>query len=934
MKLVVKTKVSEEESEKEYAYQFDQPVVTIGRLKENDIQLPLSTVSGYHAQILHESPSYYLVDRGSINGTYLNGQRIPPAEKKLLTEGDKIRIQTFEIFFASGAMMQIDQGATVQLARQMVMEVLGSWKTQTQERPRLIVMGGTDNGKQVDLSEGKPVLMGRANDADIMIDHPSVSRKHAEVVFGWSGAFVRDLDSPNGVYCNDQRITGSHKLRDRDEVRLGQQSSSNPVRIVFSNPAEALLSKIEEEQITDTNPGMAEKKQVTGTNLEKDADSSLPVPAAPAPVEVQAVEEAPKAIDAPQPSLEKTAPAGGKKRIVAGAIAAAILILVVLAALTQYFLGNAALTQYFLGNQEKPLQVQPQKGSPGDVVTITGSQLNKVRNVLVLQRGAPMAEQTADRIQIKLPAFQNLSARNYQTEIELQGDQGTIGRVPFTVSVVPELLSVEPASGKAGTEVHIKMTGGATEASVYFDSEQAAIISRNVEELVVAVPLSKSPLPSTGLQVPVTIRVNNIAGKNSLSFTLLAEPTLQAINPGSGKVGSEVRIQTGGDAKNVAVYFGAYPAAIQAGEPNQLVAVVPEIKEPIPATGFKLPVTLRSGDTEIPGGIDFTVEPPAAEPPKIFQLTFAAKPHSVNLGFNESAVESNIGPLLVLVAKDTYGSSMTRAEAVAKTLNDAISVFRNDPTAKMNLVKETPLALYAETGSGKRILLMHVFSEDALAYGKINKRVIKTSELAEWWKMLLDSYYNVFVQIQSPAESGVLAFGGTVLQNIYSFYSITGNRGVKYYRADFLDALPPDQKVKLLALSLSLPPRLTSVDGKWGGNMSNILYPKISDPDLELILTFSQKEDGTVTGRAEINWKLIYGEAGGGFQNVAYRSLGTYEVKGTYLKNKSYPLEFSFVEKESRRLNFVGKLEGNQLRGRFLVGGSREEGNWNTTPKD
>ncbi len=924
MKLVVKAKVNDGDSEKEYTYQFDQPVVTIGRLKENDIQLPLSTVSGYHAQVLQESPNYYLVDRGSINGTYLNGQRIPPAEKKLLTEGDKIRIQTFEIFFASGVTAQIDQGATVQVARQMVMEVLGSWQNQTQERPCLIVMGGPYNSKQIELTEGKPVLMGRAKDSDIMIDHPSVSRKHAEVVFGWSGAFVKDMDTPNGVYCNDQRITGSHKLHDRDEIKLGQQSSSNPVRIVFSHPAEALLSKIEDEQITDSNP-IAEKKQVTGSDLQKVEDSKLPVPVERAPVEAAAVEEGPKAIEPPQrTSLEQTAPTGAEKRSRAGFITLVILLLAGLAGAALYFLAP---------KQETPLQLEPRSGSPGDMITITGRKLDKIQKVMMLAKEIPVVEQTTDRIQMKLPEFPHLSARKYQTEIELQGDRGIVGRLPFNLSIAPEIVSIDPASGKVGTQVRIQTTGGTADTSVHFGSQQAAVVSRNGNELIVTAPSVPDLLPPEGLQVPVTVQAGNITGKNSLSFTLLAEPSLQAIHPGSGMVGSEVRIQTGGETGNITVYFGPHQATIKSSESNLVVVVVPEISEPIPASGLVLPVKLHSDDQEIAGSMDFKVERPATEPPQVFQLTFVAKPYSGNLGFNESAVESNIGPLLVLVAKDTYGSSMTRAEAVAKILNDSIHLFQNDPAAKIDLVKDTPLTIDAESGSGKKITLLHVFSEDALAYSKINKRAINTGELAEWWKMLLDSYFKVFVQIQSPGETGVLAFGGSVLENIYRFYSNSDN-GAKYYRKDFLDSLPPDQKAKLVSLSLSLPQRLTSVNGKWSGRMSNILYPKISDPDLEIVLTLHQKEDGSVTGRVEVNWKLVYGEEGGGFQNVAYRSLGTYEINGTYSKSKSYPFEFSFVEKESRRLNFVGKLEGNQLRGRFLVSGGTGEGSWSATPKE
>src|SRR5438105_2954243 len=167
IKLIVKAPLKESEV-KDFNYDFNQPVVTIGRLKENDVPLPLSTVSGFHAQILKEAENYYILDRGSVNGTYLNGQRLVAGEKKLIHDGDVIRIQTFEIYFSSAVpVINIDQGATVQVARQMVMEVLGSWQSKAQEQPRLIVMGGPNNGRHFELSEQKTLQVGREKTCDI-----------------------------------------------------------------------------------------------------------------------------------------------------------------------------------------------------------------------------------------------------------------------------------------------------------------------------------------------------------------------------------------------------------------------------------------------------------------------------------------------------------------------------------------------------------------------------------------------------------------------------------------------------------------------------------------------------------------------------------------------------------------------------------------------
>jgi serine phosphatase RsbU (regulator of sigma subunit) len=52
------------------------PVFTIGRKAENDLQLLSDSVSRQHAEIVYENDVYYLVDIGSKRGTFVNGQQI------------------------------------------------------------------------------------------------------------------------------------------------------------------------------------------------------------------------------------------------------------------------------------------------------------------------------------------------------------------------------------------------------------------------------------------------------------------------------------------------------------------------------------------------------------------------------------------------------------------------------------------------------------------------------------------------------------------------------------------------------------------------------------------------------------------------------------------------------------------------------------------
>jgi len=61
----------------------------IGRLPRNTIQLPFPDVSREHATILPEGSRYKIVDRGSENGIYVNGQKV---SEHLLADGDVIQV--------------------------------------------------------------------------------------------------------------------------------------------------------------------------------------------------------------------------------------------------------------------------------------------------------------------------------------------------------------------------------------------------------------------------------------------------------------------------------------------------------------------------------------------------------------------------------------------------------------------------------------------------------------------------------------------------------------------------------------------------------------------------------------------------------------------------------------------------------------------------
>ncbi len=70
---------------------------------------------------------------------------------------------------------------------------------------KLIVVGGTTSTTEVKLR--LPAVIGRGRNAQVTIPHSLVSRQHCEISESEGRLVVRDLDSMNGTYVGDERIT-------------------------------------------------------------------------------------------------------------------------------------------------------------------------------------------------------------------------------------------------------------------------------------------------------------------------------------------------------------------------------------------------------------------------------------------------------------------------------------------------------------------------------------------------------------------------------------------------------------------------------------------------------------------------------------------------------------------------------------------------------
>ncbi|MEA2697735.1 MAG: hypothetical protein QOI66_2006, partial [Myxococcales bacterium] len=130
-------------------------------------------------------------------------------------------------------------------------------------RHRLMVWAGNSVDPRV-LPRTGVVTIGRASDANVRIDAPSISRRHAELLISAHEVHIRDLDSQNGTRINGERISEARRLTYGDVITLGD------VFIIFS------------EQPPDAPPGGraagdddVERTITLGTNTVLVADPAM-----------------------------------------------------------------------------------------------------------------------------------------------------------------------------------------------------------------------------------------------------------------------------------------------------------------------------------------------------------------------------------------------------------------------------------------------------------------------------------------------------------------------------------------------------------------------------------------------------------------------------------------------------------------------------------
>ena len=83
---------------------------------------------------------------------------------------------------------------------------------------------GHSPGMIYDIGEG--AVLGRGDEAEIRLDDPFASSRHAQLILQAGVVVLEDLGSTNGIYLNEELLQGPAPLHNGDRVRIGDSEFS------------------------------------------------------------------------------------------------------------------------------------------------------------------------------------------------------------------------------------------------------------------------------------------------------------------------------------------------------------------------------------------------------------------------------------------------------------------------------------------------------------------------------------------------------------------------------------------------------------------------------------------------------------------------------------------------------------------------------------
>lgn len=230
-------------------FALPRPETVLGRDPSVDIVIAAAGVSRRHARLTHDGQRYFIEDLGSSNGTFVDGQRISARVElrpgNLIGLGNSVAVR-FVVPLAETRVSHMPEEAPdatrLEFPEEMAAAAAAATPAApaaTETTPKLVVTVGGHSSQTYSLTAAEYTL-GRADDNDIVVRSPIVSRYHARLVKAGRGYRLEpSLKASNPVQFAGQPLTQARVAVDGDQFVIGRLGTENVVYLAYEAPESA-----------------------------------------------------------------------------------------------------------------------------------------------------------------------------------------------------------------------------------------------------------------------------------------------------------------------------------------------------------------------------------------------------------------------------------------------------------------------------------------------------------------------------------------------------------------------------------------------------------------------------------------------------------------------------------------------------------------------
>ncbi len=225
----------------EQASAFTTFSLLIGQTPPADIILQYPDISPLHAEIKLEANGNILIsDKGSQKGTFVNG--ILVKSWMLLTPKDKVYLGSYRIkqrvledwleqLRAMSILLTMDEPTDTEIGHEQTVSIDLSE----------IVNSAQNALEKIDIPQEGYLVIGRDPTCNVLLNHPSISWRHAKLQVRKGILTLLDLNSSNGTFVDGKRIT-KVEVNSNSWIRIGTV-------IIYLNDGAVSTTQLNEDEI-------------------------------------------------------------------------------------------------------------------------------------------------------------------------------------------------------------------------------------------------------------------------------------------------------------------------------------------------------------------------------------------------------------------------------------------------------------------------------------------------------------------------------------------------------------------------------------------------------------------------------------------------------------------------------------------------------------